>query len=103
MIVKIPDRLNGKTFYGEILPSIYKSIIEGNYSIDFDMHRTELANPEGLVNHLAVHVLNHSIVHRKKHETMSLTLAPKSVHRPKDGNGKVINNEGIPSLQRKAV
>ena len=25
----------------------------GNYSIDFDMHRTELANPEGLVNLLA--------------------------------------------------
>lgn len=53
MIVDIPNRLNGKTFYGEILPSIYKSIIEGNYSIDFDMHRTELANPEGLVNLLA--------------------------------------------------
>ena len=53
MLLEIPDKLNGKTFYGEILPSIYKSIIEGNYKIDFDMHRTELANPEGLVNLLA--------------------------------------------------
>lgn len=53
MLLEIPNTLNGKTFYGEILPSIYKSIIEGNYSIDFDMHCTELANPEGLVNLLA--------------------------------------------------
>ncbi len=53
MIVKIPDRLNGSTFYGEILPSIYSNIIEGDYNIDFDMHCTELANPEGLVNLLA--------------------------------------------------
>lgn len=53
MLLEIPNTLNGKTFYGEILPSIYKSIIKGNYSIDFDMHRTELANPEGLVNLLA--------------------------------------------------
>ena len=53
MLLEIPDTLNGKTFYGEILPSIYKSIIRGDYSIDFDMHRTELANPEGLVNLLA--------------------------------------------------
>ena len=51
--IEIPDKLNGKTFYGEILPSIYKSIIRGDYLIDFDMHRTELANPEGLVNLLA--------------------------------------------------
>lgn len=50
MVLKIQDRLNGYTFYGDILPSIYKSIIEGDYDIDFDMHRTELANPEGLVN-----------------------------------------------------
>lgn len=49
----IPDKLNGGTFYGEILPSIYSRIIQGDYSIDFDMHRTELANPEGLVNLLA--------------------------------------------------
>ena len=28
---------------------------------------------------------------------MSLTLAPKSVHRPKDGIGKVINNGGTHS------
>lgn len=53
MLLEIPDTLNGKTFYGEILPSIYQNIIRGNYSIDFDMHRTELANPEGLVNLLA--------------------------------------------------
>ncbi len=51
--VEIPDKLNGKTFYGEILPSIYNSIIQGDYLIDFDMHRTKLANPEGLVNLLA--------------------------------------------------
>ena len=52
-LVEIPDRLNGSTFYGEVLPSIYSNIIEGNYNIDFDMHCTELANPEGLVNLLA--------------------------------------------------
>lgn len=51
--IEIPDKLNGKTFYGEILPSIYKSIIRGDYLIDFDMRRTILANPEGLVNFLA--------------------------------------------------
>lgn len=51
--IEIPDKLNGKTFYDEILPSIYKRIIQGDYLIDFDMHRTELANPEGLVNLLA--------------------------------------------------
>lgn len=51
--LEIPKRLNGSTFYRELLPSIYKSIIEGNYSIDFDMRHTELANPEGLVNLLA--------------------------------------------------
>lgn len=53
MVIEIPNRLNGKTFYDEILPSIYKRIIQGDYLIDFDMHRTELANPEGLVNLLA--------------------------------------------------
>lgn len=53
MIIEIPGTLNGKTFYGEILPSIYKSIIRGDYLIDFDMHGTGLANPEGLVNLLA--------------------------------------------------
>lgn len=53
MILEIPNKLNGNTFYGEILPSIYKSITQGDYLIDFDMHRTELANPEGLVNFLA--------------------------------------------------
>ncbi len=51
--IEIPDKLNGKTFYDEILPSIYKRIIQGDYLIDFDMHRTDLANPEGLVNLLA--------------------------------------------------
>lgn len=51
--IEIPDKLNGKTFYDEVLPSIYKRIIQGDYLIDFDMHRTELANPEGLVNLLA--------------------------------------------------
>ncbi len=51
--IEIPDRLNGSTFYGEILPSIYENIIKGDYEIDFDMHRTELANPEGLVNLMA--------------------------------------------------
>lgn len=51
--IEIPDKLNGSTFYGEILPSIYSRIIRGDYWIDFDMHRTELANPEGLVNLLA--------------------------------------------------
>ena len=51
--IEIPDKLNGKTFYDEILPSIYKRIIQGDYLIDFDMHRTELANPEGLVNLMA--------------------------------------------------
>lgn len=51
--IEIPNRLNGNTFYGEILPSIYENIIKGDYEIDFDMHRTELANPEGLVNLLA--------------------------------------------------
>lgn len=53
VLLEIPKRLNGSTFYGELLPSIYKSIIEGDYSIDFDMRYTELANPEGLVNLLA--------------------------------------------------
>ena len=53
IVLKIPETLNGKTFYDEILPSIYESIINGDYSIDFDMHRTELANPEGLINFLA--------------------------------------------------
>ena len=53
MLLKIPNRLNGHSFYNEILPSIYKNIIEGYYNIDFDMHHTELANPEGLVNLLA--------------------------------------------------
>ena len=53
MVIEIPNSLNGKTFYGVILPSIYKSIIQGDYLIDFDMHRTELANPEGLVNLMA--------------------------------------------------
>lgn len=53
MVVEIPDRLNGYTFYWKILPSIYESITNGDYSIDFDMHRTELANPEGLVNLMA--------------------------------------------------
>lgn len=53
MVIEIPDKLNGKAFYGEILPSIYKSIIQGDYLIDFDMHRTRLANPEGLINLLA--------------------------------------------------
>lgn len=51
--IEIPDTLNGKTFYGEILPSIYNSIIKGDYLIDFDMQHTKLANPEGLVNLLA--------------------------------------------------
>ena len=51
--LKIPTRLNGTTFYGEVLPSIYENIIKGDYEINFDMHRTELANPEGLVNLLA--------------------------------------------------
>lgn len=51
--IEIPERLNGNTFYGIILPSIYENIIKGDYEIDFDMHRTELANPEGLVNLLA--------------------------------------------------
>lgn len=53
MLLEIPNTLNGKTFYGEILPSIYKSIIKGDYLIDFDMQHTKLANPEGLVNLLA--------------------------------------------------
>lgn len=53
MVIEIPDRLNGTTFYGEILPSIYNNIVEGDYNIDFDMHCTELANPEGLVNLMA--------------------------------------------------
>ena len=53
MVLKIQDSLNGSRFYGDILPSIYKSIIEGDYYIDFDMHCTELANPEGLVNLMA--------------------------------------------------
>ncbi len=53
MVLEIPNRLNGNSFYGEILPSIYNRIIQGDYLIDFDMHRTELANPEGLVNLLA--------------------------------------------------
>lgn len=53
MILKIPNKLNGYTFYGEILPSIYEHAIKGDYSIDFDMHCTELANPEGLVNLMA--------------------------------------------------
>lgn len=53
MVLEIPNRLNGNSFYGEILPSIYNRIIQGDCLIDFDMHRTELANPEGLVNLLA--------------------------------------------------
>lgn len=53
IVLEIPNKLNGNTFFGEILPSIYESIIKGDYSINFDMHRTELANPEGLVNLLA--------------------------------------------------
>ena len=53
MLLEIPNTLNGNTFYGEILPSIYKSIIKGDYLIDFDMQHTKLANPEGLVNLLA--------------------------------------------------
>ena len=51
--IRIPDKLNGNTFYWKILPSIYENIIKGNYIIDFDMQHTELANPEGLVNLLA--------------------------------------------------
>lgn len=50
MIIEIPQKLNGHSFYSHILPKIYKQILDGDYRIDFSLCKTQLANPEGFVN-----------------------------------------------------
>lgn len=51
--VVIPEKLNGSTFYTQVLPFIYRSILKKEYKIDLDMSSTVLANPEGLINILS--------------------------------------------------
>lgn len=57
MVIKIPEKLNGNSFYNEILPNTYDSILKKEFPIDFDMTNTKLANPEGFVNLFATALL----------------------------------------------
>ena len=73
MIVQIPNRLNGKTFYEEVLPVVYYSIINEDYNITFDMTKTELANPEGIINLLVT-----ALMIRNKYNSIPYLAIPKS-------------------------
>lgn len=53
MEIEIPEKLSGYTFYNDILPNIYNNIISKCFELDFDMSKTKLANPEGLINFLS--------------------------------------------------
>jgi len=53
MIIEIPEKLNGYSFYTQILPQIHRQFELENYMIDFSLQNTEVANPEGFVNLLA--------------------------------------------------
>jgi hypothetical protein len=54
MLIEIPEKLNGASFYSQILPRVHEQLTKGNHSIDFDLANTEVANPEGFVNLFAV-------------------------------------------------
>lgn len=73
MIIELPERLNGHTFYNEVLPKVYRSIIAKETAIDFDMSYTILANPEGLVN-----LLTSALMIRNKHNYVPKLILPKS-------------------------
>lgn len=73
MIVQIPNSLNGKTFYEEVLPVVYYSIIHEDYDISFDMTKTELANPEGITN-----LLTTALMIRNKYNSIPYLAIPKS-------------------------
>lgn len=50
MLIEIPEKLNGYSFYSQILPKIHQQFELGHYMIDFSLQNTEIANPEGFVN-----------------------------------------------------
>lgn len=73
MEIKIPRRLNGESFYNEILPKIYQTLLAKKFDIVFNMYDTELANPEGLVNFLSACALI-----RMKYKYIPELILPKS-------------------------
>jgi hypothetical protein len=73
MAIEIPEKLNGYTFYSEILKNTYQRILHKDFKIDFNMTKTKLANPEGFVNILAT-----ALMLKNKYNYMPMLYLPNS-------------------------